>query len=290
LICMSIADATGFSEAQVNDALTVQIFPEGITEPGAMLFSGSVELESGQHHRLLLSGIWIDSGYNPSPELGFAVLGNVQLSAVQNDECDIHFFNGSTDLGQIDISELLVSGGYWVNDLDYGDFSSIVNAPADGEFAIDVDQTDGLFQFGQWSLPLNGFDVDGQSATIFTGGFVNPSNNSNGEELSVFLALNDGSVYELQTYTAVAHSSNRNKVEFYPNPAGNMVNVEFNSSAPVSELIISDVTGRVVLKRNLPGVMRSRELVDTAPLQNGVYTLTLLKESGSETRSFMIQH
>jgi hypothetical protein len=287
---LSYAEATGFGEVQVNDAIAIQIFPEGNADPGAMLYSGSVQLESGQHHRLILSGILSVAGYNPAPEFGFMVLPNIQLSAGENNECDIHFYNGSTDLDQIDISELLISEGIWVNDLDYGEFSSVVNVASDGEYAMEVDQADGLFQFGQWSLPLGGLDEDGQSALIFTGGFVNPTNNSNGDELSLFLTLNDGSVYELETYTAVNHAANRHSVGLYPNPAVDFLYVDLNSSLPVSALVISDVTGRVVLERNLPGVMRSREVLDIAMLRNGVYTLTLKKDSGSETQSLLIQH
>jgi hypothetical protein len=83
----------------------------------------------------------------------------------------------------------------------------------------------------------------------------------------------------------------RNNINLYPNPAGTMLNVEFNLPENASgTLSVTDLTGKIIYKTNLqPGTTMSR--VDVSNYENGIYFVNLFSQNNlSGTKKLVVQH
>jgi hypothetical protein len=73
------------------------------------------------------------------------------------------------------------------------------------------------------------------------------------------------------------HGSDKSPLTVYPNPAGDFVNIDLPDDAQV--IIISDLTGRVVLRSNVEG--REKIQVDLNKLSAGLYLTEVKIDNGS---------
>ena len=66
-------------------------------------------------------------------------------------------------------------------------------------------------------------------------------------------------------------------IKVYPNPASNKLNIDFNENFKLRSLVISDITGKVVLKKTYNDNYDLLEL-DLSGIKSGVYVVELNKE------------
>ncbi|MFZ6052755.1 T9SS type A sorting domain-containing protein [Halocola ammonii] len=81
----------------------------------------------------------------------------------------------------------------------------------------------------------------------------------------------------------VGELENELSFEFYPNPAGDQLNVDvFNSTSPEAELLVRDLNGRVVKSVDLDLAGSSSEnSIDVSEISSGVYIITLKTEQSN---------
>lgn len=75
-------------------------------------------------------------------------------------------------------------------------------------------------------------------------------------------------------------------LQLYPNPADKKVFVKFDS-AEVSELKISDLTGKTILTQK---IQASETELNTANLPNGIYLIQINQEKAQQTQKLIVQH
>ena len=81
-------------------------------------------------------------------------------------------------------------------------------------------------------------------------------------------------------------AENASKIEIFPNPANNLIQINFNKEIGVlKKLSVSDITGRVVKNINLQIDFYS---VDVKGLPNGLYFLIFEFDTGRVTKKFII--
>lgn len=282
-------EATGFNAIQVNEPTLIEIFPEGNSNPASILYSQTIDLMEGLNHRLMLSGILSESGYNPAPPFQFVHMDEAEISAAST-FCNIQFYQSSTDLGQIDISDFLGSQQEWASNLNFGIFSDNLIWSANETYVFSVNETNDQFQYGLWEIPMSGYDLSGQAALIFSTGFINPANNSNGVGLAFYVVLNNGEVYPLDVHIAVEDLSKVNLVQLYPNPGNDFVAVKINSDQVLNELLVSDVTGKVLVRQSLFGSLNGQYVLDTKTLTDGVYTISVIQNNGVLNGKLIVSH
>lgn len=78
-----------------------------------------------------------------------------------------------------------------------------------------------------------------------------------------------------------------NGFKLYPNPTTDVLNIEF-MDAVTGELMIYDLSGRVVFTQNINGVNNLQ--VDVNSLSKGVYTISTIQNDGAiSTNKLMVQ-
>jgi hypothetical protein len=101
----------------------------------------------------------------------------------------------------------------------------------------------------------------------------------------IFFDYNDAVVTNTTLNTIAVVSSITEKTEhkanLYPNPAQNILNVEFESAVQ-GKLAIRDLSGRLISSIRING---SRTTIDAAPLAKGIYSLDL---NGSFVGKFIV--
>ncbi|KAF0202530.1 MAG: hypothetical protein FD170_1704 [Bacteroidetes bacterium] len=105
-----------------------------------------------------------------------------------------------------------------------------------------------------------------------------------------FIGGNEGAMLCTSEKLPVANSyfpgsDTKNSLKVYPNPAGESFSVEYESLSANGKLTISDLTGRVVLKKTTASTVNGNQVmtISSANLSKGVYVLTLI--NGNEVRT-----
>ena len=92
--------------------------------------------------------------------------------------------------------------------------------------------------------------------------------------------------------TSVHDILKEENVNLFPNPSNDYLNVDFTMSE-TSDITITmnDITGKTVYTKSLNNLNGNQGLViNTASLNNGVYTLRLQTKEGAITRKVSISH
>lgn len=77
----------------------------------------------------------------------------------------------------------------------------------------------------------------------------------------------------------------------YPNPANNMVHYAVSSNVANYQLLLHDVTGKLITVRQHTAPNTSNGSIDISALAGGIYTLTLRTEDGhAETKRLLVSH
>ncbi len=95
-----------------------------------------------------------------------------------------------------------------------------------------------------------------------------------------FLGADSGSVCDTLQLGINERNSNRNSIfRVHPNPAVDIINLNFTPNDHIQELEIINVNGKIVLKRNIPQWSQFHQ-IDVSKLKSGIY-LCRLKSQGN---------
>jgi hypothetical protein len=65
-----------------------------------------------------------------------------------------------------------------------------------------------------------------------------------------------------------------NSSKIYPNPASNLLNIDFTGS--IAKVSVSNVAGRIIIAKSI----YKNEALDISSLQNGIYLISITDEDG----------
>lgn len=83
----------------------------------------------------------------------------------------------------------------------------------------------------------------------------------------------------------IVQEKEKNKLILYPNPATNIINIAFKDIQQVS---ITDVTGRLLLNRQLGGISNTQ--LNISSIGKGIFFVRVISKDGSsETKKLVVQ-
>jgi len=183
--------ATPFIDAPTGVEFTIAIQPPGSTSPEDPLWSQDYTLDFDETYLLVASGIVSASGYDPVEPFDIYVFPLAREEATQASNTDLLAFHGSTDAPTVTIWETGVGAGEIIDDFSYGDFAGYLELET-LDYVIEVRDETGTVVVASYSAPLASLGLDGAAITAVASGFLDPSNNSNGAEFGIWVALASG--------------------------------------------------------------------------------------------------
>jgi hypothetical protein len=80
-----------------------------------------------------------------------------------------------------------------------------------------------------------------------------------------------------------------NESVLFPNPANNQINISFSEPTKLKKAILYDMSGKVVLEKDLSQSFESNYVVNTKGLARGVYSLSLVGERFVKTQQVVVE-
>ncbi len=264
--------ATSFMTIPCNDSVAIRVTPVG--DSLNTISETTYYLEANQLHRLFLWGIFDSQHYNPSPPLAWHLETDASISAENNDEFNLHFFHGATDLGAVDLSETTLPVSPLFINIATGELSQEATFIAENDFVFSLRNSPTQFLFGNYSFPVTALNVAGSSVTLLSTGFRQPANNSNDSALKMWALLPDGAMIELLPHVGIAdYSHPTNTVTLFPNPCQSSLHLKGSMEAEQDVIVqLVDMVGKVIETHK---IQVANGLVDgfisTSQLPDGLY-------------------
>jgi hypothetical protein len=283
--------ASPFVDAPSGINLRINIKGPDSTTPDNPIWSNNYVLEDGETYILIANGIVSASGYDPVEPFDIYVYGMGREEASNSSNTDVLVFHGSTDAPTVDVVEVGVGAGTIVDDLMYSDFAGYLElGTADYRLAI-KDET-GQTTVVTYDAPLAALGLDGAAITVVASGFLNPANNSGGENFGLWVALaSGGALVELPQWLSVSELIVEESVSTYPNPASNYLNIQYSliDDSEVN-LEVFDVLGSKVLEQQLGS--RSNQVqnhkINVSGLKEGLYFVTINAGDSRVTKKIQV--
>lgn len=207
--------ATPFVDFPAEELVTISITGSESTNPLNPVWSGQYSLELNKTYILVASGIVSVQNYDPVQPFDVYVYDMGREMAMQNGNTDMLVFHGSTDAPTVDIVEGGSDSDFAIDNLSYGEFSGYAELPTN-DYIIDITDETRENTVISFSAPLQTLQLENYAIVTVASGFLNPSNNNDGESFGLWVALPSGGdliplpVYEPQVSTArvqVIHNS-----------------------------------------------------------------------------------
>jgi hypothetical protein len=271
--------ATPFMTIPCNNSVSIRVTPVG--DSLNTISETAFYLEANQLHRLFLWGIFDSQHYNPSPPLAWHVETDASIYAENNDEFNLHFFHGATDLGVVDLSETTLPVSPLFTNIATGELSQEATFTAENDFVFSLRNSPTQFLFGNYSFPVTALNVAGSSVTLLSTGFRQPANNSNGFALKMWTLMPDGAMIELEPHVGmVDYSHNPNTIALFPNPCQSSLHLKASMEAEQDVVVqFVDMVGKVIETHSLPVANGLVERVlATNELPDGLYIALIQSE------------
>ena len=285
--------ATPFVEVPAGVEIEVSIAPANSTSVGDAIATFPYSLTSGEKYIIVANGIVSPTGYSPATPFDLYVYPMAQDAAAVSTNTDVLVFHGSTDAPTVSVWETGVPAGELFNDFTYGDFEGYLELPT-ADYVVEVRDNSGTTPVAAYSAPLETLTLDGQALVVVASGFLNPANNSGGADFGLWVALSTGGdLVELPaaSLTGVEENSAINGLNIYPNPAQNVLNINFSTEESTDVTVnIINVNGILVQTTSMDNANAGNRVmtVSTEELAAGIYNLSLVTSSGTETRNFVV--
>jgi len=276
---LTFRTATTFIDAPAEVEFILDIAPGTSMDVSESIATFPVTLAAGETYIVVADGITGLSStvYTPAPAFGLEVYDMGREAATSPSNTDVLVHHGSTDAPTVDV--IAVGVGSLVDGASYTDFAGYLElGTADYQLAIQDDAN--TVTVATYEAPLSTLGLDGAAITVLASGFLNPVVNGNGPAFGLYVALASGG--DLVPLPTVTSTQDYNAVEFnmYPNPVVDQLFV--NSTEILTDIIIMDAQGRVVMTLN--GRTRG---IDVSALESGIYLLQVSTGDRISNQSFM---
>jgi hypothetical protein len=285
--------ATPFVSVPAGIEIEVSIAPANSTSVGDAIATFPYTLASGGKYIIVANGIVSPTGYSPATPFDLYVYPMAQDAAAVSTNTDVLVFHGSTDAPTVSVWETAVPAGELFNDFTYGDFEGYLEL-ATADYVVEIRDNAGTTPVAAYSAPLATLGLDGQALVVLASGFLNPANNSSGAAFGLWVALSTGGdLVELPaaSLTRVEENSAINGLNVYPNPAQNVLNINFSTEESTDVTVnIINANGILVQTTSMDNANTGNRIitVSTEELAAGIYNLSLVTSSGTETRNFVV--
>lgn len=138
-----------------------------------------------------------------------------------------------------------------------------------GKFLVDNVQLDANFISNTTDVMVTATDGSGNTTTSMVAVVLNDPGN-------VCTASNSSSLLE-------------NSIRMFPNPASTAVQLEWNPSLTIDQLVLFDVNGRSIIKRELGEQSSGSASLELGTIADGVYFINLKTQNGNATRKLIVQ-
>jgi hypothetical protein len=276
--------ASGFVEVPAGNDVHLFVIAAGASGTGGPLATATVNLEPGKRHAVIIDGVVSTSGFDPLKPLALYFLPNIRLVATNSSKVDVLFHHGSTDAPQVGVYEF--TSGLIYEPLSYGSSSPYVEVAGQnqGWHLLSAGNT-----LKSYQVVFEGTPYIGKTIYAIASGFVNPSNNSNGQPFALYLVPTDGGGFtELKEVTGI-DENNALSLSFRPNPARDFVYLDLNELAknPIKVSIYTP-DGKLVLTSQFSS--QTSVSMDVRGLQQGLYFMKVESGKRQTVRKLSIIH
>jgi hypothetical protein len=276
--------ATPFIDAPAGVELNIGVAAGSSSSVNDTLKNFPVTLENGNTYVAIANGVLDPASYASNPEgrsTAFTLfIKDMARESAAGSDVDFIVLHGATDAPAVDVIARDVAP--LVDNAAYGDITGYITVPP-AEYTLDLTLADGTTLVQSYSADLR--TLGGGSAVVFASGFLDPSNNQDGETFGLFFALSDGTIGQFNTgdITSVENVSGVTPIDYalsqnYPNPFNPSTTINF--TIPNSELVtlkIFNILGNEIatlVDENLPAGAY-RYSFDAQNLASGVYLYEL---------------
>src|SRR6056297_2297904 len=194
-------EATSFLTVPAEEEIVVGIAPSTSASVDDTIAAFNYTLTADEKYIIVANGIVSASGYDPAEAFDLYVYPMARQAAASTGNTDVLVFHGSTDAPTVDIYETAVVNGELINDLAYTDFFGYAELATE-DYVLEVRDETGTSTVAAYEAPLATLGLDDAAITVLASGFLNPSNNSDGEAFGLYVALaSGGALVELPAVT-----------------------------------------------------------------------------------------
>jgi hypothetical protein len=189
-------EATPYIDAPAGTPINIGVAGPNSTSAADTIKNFTVTLTANETYVAVANGVLDPNSFAVNPD-GRSTAFTLFVKAMAREtgtSSDVDFFvlHGSTDAPTVDVLARRVAT--LVDDAAYGDITPYVTVPP-ASYVLDVTPgSDNLTIVASFETDLSG--LGGGAAVVFASGFLNPSENQNGETFGIFAALPNGTVVE----------------------------------------------------------------------------------------------
>jgi len=273
-------EASPFLDLPAGVEINLSIAPGNSTSVADALLTVPVTLTPDETYIVVADGIVSPTGYNPAPPLGLEVYAMGREAATSPSNTDVLVHHGSTDAPTVDVVESGVGAGTIVDNLSYKDFQGYLELPTT-DYVLQIRDETGSVGVAAYQAPLGTLMLEGAALVVVASGFLDPTQNSDGPNFGLYVALPAGG--PLVELPAAALGVNDVRIDnwvLYPNPAAESISLQLNESLEFANLKVQiiDMHGRIIKEMPLQSTNQTLEI---GSLSTGIFQVNILNENSN---------
>ena len=225
--------ATPFLDLSAGTPISIDIAPSTSSSVSESIYNLTTTLDVGGTYIIVANGTVSPSGYSPNQPFGLSVFAQGRETASNGSNTDILVNHGATDAPIVDVVETSIPTGTIVNDISFPNFNSAYLELPTSDYTLDVRDETGTTVVASYAAPLATLGLQGKAITVVASGFLNPSQNSNGPQFGLWVALRAG--------------GNLIPLPFIPPPPTARVQVIHNSADAAAALVDVYLNGTLIV-------------------------------------------
>jgi hypothetical protein len=280
--------ATPFINAAGGTPFDITIKLPGSTDTLNPLFKiTGLVLESGRAYTAIASGT-IAGTFNPATPFSIQLYDRTREVAADTNEVDVLVFHGSTDAPAVSVTEPNLSATL-IPSLSYPQFNPagyLELQPLNYTLRVSA----GATVVGNYQANLT--NLRKSAITVLASGFVNPANNSNGASFGLWVATAaGGNLTQLPLVTGLGNELLEDEISIFPNPATDQVQIQFSKELGFgTRLSIQDLSGRTIIKDELPNMDGGLRTYQVNDLPSGIYLIRINNDKTNITKKLIISN
>ncbi|MFT5076335.1 MAG: hypothetical protein ACI85B_001390 [Flavobacteriaceae bacterium] len=265
--------ASPFIDAPAGVPIDLSVAPPNSTSVTDAIYTATVTLAANETYVIVADGNVSPTGYTLPSSFALEVVAMGREAATNPDNTDVLVHHGATDAPTVDVVETGVGAGTIVDNLDYLEFQGYLELTT-ADYVLEVRDETGVVVVAAYQAPLATLSLNGAALVIVASGFLDPSQNSNGDAFGLYVALPaGGALIQLPPASLGVEGFDKSSFVAYPNPVNDQLNFEL-SSLDIDELEVRiiDMQGRAI--SNLV-INSANTALDVSALSSGLYQVII---------------